>query len=116
MYLQRMLRSYNATSHPNYNKEALSKNLASPRATLKQTTVEKKPNSVEKTARSAKETPADLEPTSFQMQQLRAHGSQALTRMDNSNSSSWSDSFKEKANSVKNGTGTATPHEMEKQL
>ncbi|CAG8596632.1 1174_t:CDS:2, partial [Acaulospora colombiana] len=82
MYLQRMIHSHNATSHLNYNEEVLSKGLASPRATLKQTIAEKKLNSMEKTARPVKENPVDLEPTSFQMQQLQAHGFQAFTRMD----------------------------------
>ncbi|CAG8529444.1 10280_t:CDS:2 [Acaulospora colombiana] len=60
----------------------------SPKVKPKQTTTEKKLNIVEKTARLMKESLANLEPTSFQTQQHRACGSQALTRTDDSSSSS----------------------------
>ncbi|CAG8466169.1 3183_t:CDS:2 [Acaulospora colombiana] len=45
-----------------------------------------KPNVTEKTARSVKENPANLESTSSQTQQLRTRGLQALTRMNDPSS------------------------------
>ncbi|CAG8460053.1 15372_t:CDS:2 [Acaulospora colombiana] len=106
MNTRRLLRSNNATTHPNYNKQVLAKGQTGPRATTRHTKEEKKLSSTKKTASPVEENPAETEHTTSQTQQQRA-------RTNNLGPSSWSDSFEEEAIPANSKTGTVDIHGME---